>query len=239
MMRRTLCAIALLSLAAVPAVSASAQMPPSIRKPIDAAKRQANKTSEQINAEQRIGNDQGAKAAQMPAAAAQASQASQGAAQKSAPQKSATQAGAPSKQSAGLAPKVTTPQDSAKQRGSVSQSGTKGSVTFYRETFSYDPAGRRDPFLSLMATGELRPMISDLTLVGIIYDESGRNSVAVLVDASAGGSTYRKKVGDVLGRMKIIKIADNSITLNVDEFGFARQETLLIDRNPRTGPRRP
>jgi hypothetical protein len=216
MMRRTMCALVLLAAAAAPA---SAQMPPSIRKPIDAARRQANKTSDQINNEQKVGNDQGSKAAAMPAAAAQA----------------AAQKGAPSKQAATPA----TSADSTPKRGSVTQGGTKGTVTFYRETFSYDPEGRRDPFLSLMATGELRPMISDLTLVGIIYDESGRNSVAVLVDASAGGQTYRKKVGDILGRMKLTGISEKDITLNVDEFGFARQETLLIDRNPRTGARRP
>jgi hypothetical protein len=220
MMRRTMYAIAFLAAAAIPA---SAQMPPSIQKPIDAAKRQANKTSAQINNEQKVGNDQG-KAAQMPAAAAQ-----------SAPQTAAQKAAA-SKQRAS---KVAAPVDSAQKRGSVTQNGSKGSVTFYRETFSYPAEGRRDPFLSLMASGELRPLISDLTLVGVIYDETGRNSVAILVDASAGGQTYRKKLGDVLGRMKVTKISENSITLNVDEFGFARQETLLIDRNPRTGARRP
>jgi hypothetical protein len=224
MMRRTMCAIAFLAAAAIPA---PAQMPPSIRKPIDAAKRQANRTSDQINNEQKVGNDQGSKAAAMPAAAAQA--APQGAAQK----------GAPSKQTTPAVTKTTTTADSTEKRGSVTQSGAKGSVTFYRETFSYSGEGRRDPFLSLMATGELRPMVSDLTLVGIIYDESGRNSVAILVDASAGNQAYRKKVGDVLGRMKVMKISENSITLNIDEFGFARQETLLIDRNPRTGARRP
>jgi len=219
MMRRLLYALALIAAAAVPA---AAQMPPSIQKPIDAAKRQANKTSAQINNEQKVGNAQGAtvapgaKAASMPAAAAQA-----------APQK-----GAP-------ATKAVPPADSAQKRGSVSESGVKGSVTFYREAFTYETDGRRDPFLSLMATGELRPMVSDLTLVGIIYDESGKNSVAILVDASSGGQTYRKKVGDVLGRMKITKITEKDISLSVDEFGFARQETLLIDRTPRTGARRP
>jgi hypothetical protein len=224
MMRRTMCALALLAAAAIPA---SAQMPPSIRKPIDAAKRQANKTSDQINNEQKVGNDQSSRAASMPAAAAQA--ATQSGAQK----------GAPSRQSSTTVTKTTTTVDSAQKRGGVSQSGSRGSVTFYRESFSYDAAGRRDPFLSLMATGELRPMISDLTLVGIIYDESGRNSVAILVDASGGGRTYRKKAGDLLGRMRVTKISENSITLNIEEFGFARQETLLIDRNPRTGARRP
>jgi len=223
MMRRVMCTIAFVACA----VPASAQMPPSVKGPIDAAKRQANKTSAQINNEQKVGNDQGAKAASMPAPAAQA--ATQSGAQK----------GVPSKQSSTTVTKTTTTVDSAQKRGSVSQSGSRGSVTFYRESFSYDAAGRRDPFLSLMATGELRPMISDLTLVGIIYDESGRNSVAILVDASAGGQTYRKKTGDLLGRMKVTKISENSITLNIEEFGFARQETLLIDRHPRTGARRP
>jgi hypothetical protein len=229
MMRRahvsSLSASALALLLAV-AVPASAQMPPAIQKPIDAAKRAANKTSTQVNNEQKAGND--TKAAAMPGAAAQSGAAQRGtAAPKGAPQKGAATAAA--KQA------MPSAADSAKTRGSVSQNGVKGSVTFYREVFTYEGEGRRDPFLSLMTTGELRPMISDLTLVGIIYDETGRNSVAVLVDASQGGQTYRKKVGDVLGRMKVVKITEDDITLNVDEFGFARQETLLIDRNPRTG----
>lgn len=220
MMRRTVCAFALL----VAAIPASAQMPPSIQKPIDAAKRAANKTSAEINNEQKAGDE--SKAAQMPAAAS--------ATQKSA-QKATSQKGAPSKQGGQTAAQKTAASaDSAKERGRVSQSGAKGSVTFYRETFVYDGQGRRDPFLSLMTTGELRPMISDLTLVGIIYDETGHNSVAVLVDASMGGQTYRKKVGDVLGRMKLVRISEKEITLNIDEFGLVRQETLLIDRNPRT-----
>ena len=208
MMRRTISALFLLA-AAVPA---SAQMPPSIRKPIDAAKRAANRTSAQINNEQKVGNSENAQSAAPVAKAATSV----------APVATAATTAAP-------------PQ----RRGTVSQGGTKGSVTFYRETFFYDDNGRRDPFVSLMATGDLRPMISDLTLVGIIYDQSGRNSVAVLVDASAGGQTYRKKVGDVLGRLRLTKITEKDITLNVEEFGFARQETLLIDRKPRTGARRP
>jgi hypothetical protein len=229
-MRRTLCALALLAAASV---HASAQMPPSISNPINAAKKQATKTSNQINNEQKVGNDQGAKAASMPAP--------QPATQKAAPSAPnvAAKQGAASKQAAPATKTAAPAADTAQKRGSVTQNGAKTSVTFYREAFTYESDGRRDPFVSLMASGELRPMLSDLTLVGIIYDESGRNSVAIMVDASAGGQTYRRKVGDVLGRMKITKISEKDITLNVDEFGFSRQETLLIDRNPRTGARRP
>lgn len=223
MMRRTISILALLA-AAVPA---SAQMPPSISKPIDLAKRQANKTSAQINNEQKVG-DQGTKATTpKPAPSTKA------APQAKSPGKAQTKAAA--KSPAKGAAKA----GEGAQSGSVTQNGTKAAVTFYREAFSYSSEGRRDPFVSLMANGDLRPLISDLTLVGIIYDESGRNSVAIMVDASAGGQTYRKKVGDSLGRIKVTRITDKEVTVNVDEFGFSRQETLLIDSDPRTGARRP
>lgn len=217
MMRRTLSTLSTLStlMLLAAAVPASAQMPPSIKGPIDAARRQANKTSAQINEEQKVGNDQGAKAA--------------------APKPTQATAKAPAGKSAAAAKTAAKP--GAKASVSVSQNGTKAAVTFYREVFSYSSDGRRDPFVSLMATGELRPLLSDLTLVGIIYDESGRNSVAILVDASAGGQTYRKKVGESLGRIKVTKITDKDVTLDMDQFGFDRQETLLIDRDPRTARR--
>ena len=221
MMRHTISVLALLA-AAIPA---SAQMPPSISKPIDLAKRQASKTSAQINDEQKAATAQGTKAAAPQAAPVKPSTSSPKNVVK-APTKAATKATA-------------TAAATAQRAGSVTQNGTKTAVTFYRETFSYSSDGRRDPFVSLMATGELRPMISDLTLVGIIYDVTGRNSVAIMVDASAGGQTYRKKVGDTLGRIRVTAISDKEVTVNVDEFGFARQETLLIDRDPRTGARRP
>jgi hypothetical protein len=213
-MRKTISILALLA----SAIPAAAQMPPSIKGPIDAAKRQANKTSAQINDEQKTGSDQGTKAAAPKTAPATKTPPAAKTAAK-APAKAATKAAQPA--------------------GSVTQAGTKTAVTFYRETFSYGREGRRDPFVSLMANGELRPMLADLTLVGIIFDESGRNSVAILVDASPGGQTYRKKVGDMLGRIKVTRITDRDVTVNVDEFGYDRQETLLVDRDPRTGARRP
>jgi hypothetical protein len=220
-MRKTISILALLA----SAIPAAAQMPPSIKGPIDAAKRQANKTSAQINDEQKTGSDQGTKAA--------------------APKTASTTQGTPATKTApatktpAKAPAKAATKAAAQPAGSVTQAGTKTAVTFYRETFSYGREGRRDPFISLMANGELRPMLADLTLVGIIFDEAGRNSVAILVDASPGGQTYRKKVGDMLGRIKVTRITDRDVTVNVDEFGYDRQETLLVDRDPRTGARRP
>src|SRR4051794_1721868 len=52
----------------------------------------------------------------------------------------------------------------------LDQSG--GAVT--REVYSYAGIGRRDPFYSLILTDELRPLLADLKLVGILYEPSGR-----------------------------------------------------------------
>src|SRR5690348_13707256 len=38
-----------------------------------------------------------------------------------------------------------------------------------REVFNYESAGRRDPFYSLILTDDLRPLLSDLKLVGVLY----------------------------------------------------------------------
>ena len=47
-----------------------------------------------------------------------------------------------------------------------------------REVFAYTDGGRRDPFFSLILTEDLRPLLSDLKLVGVLYEASGRRSVA-------------------------------------------------------------
>ena len=89
-----------------------------------------------------------------------------------------------------------------------------------REVFNYDGAGRRDPFLSLLATGELRPAFNDLKLVAVAYDPTGRKSVAVMRDISSKDQ-YRVKVGQTLGRMRVAQIHPKSVTFTIDEFGYS------------------
>ena len=84
-----------------------------------------------------------------------------------------------------------------------------------------------------MASGEIRPLLTDLSLIGVIYDtESPRRSVAILADGSTG-QTYRVMVGATLGRMKVSKIGKLDVTFAVDEFGLSRQQTLSIDKTPK------
>ncbi len=96
-----------------------------------------------------------------------------------------------------------------------------------REVFSYEGGGR-DPFLSLLKSGDIRPLLSDLRLVGIYYD--GRypaRSVAVLRDVT-NSKVYRVKPGNIIGRLKATTIRPREIVFTVQEFGFERQESLQL-----------
>jgi hypothetical protein len=105
---------------------------------------------------------------------------------------------------------------------------TAGRVVLRREVFAYDQSGRRDPFVSLMTVGELRPMISDLVVSGILIDPTGRSSVAVLRDISSK-EQYRVRVGQQIGRMRVARISQKSVTFTIEEFGYSRQQELALD----------
>jgi hypothetical protein len=119
------------------------------------------------------------------------------------------------------APRPTTPAAAAPFRDTSSQ----GTVT--REVYVYPGLGRRDPFLSLMNSEEIRPLLADLKLVAVAFDPLGRNSVAVLRDLSSK-EQYRVKVGQELGRMRVAGIRENSVVFGIEEFGYSRQETLAM-----------
>jgi len=110
----------------------------------------------------------------------------------------------------------------------ASAADTAGKVVLRREVFAYEQGGRRDPFVSLMTVGELRPMISDLAITGILIDPTGRNSIAILRDLSSK-EQYRVKVGQQLGRMRVVRIAQKSVTFTIEEFGYSRQQELALD----------
>ena len=100
-------------------------------------------------------------------------------------------------------------------------------VLVNRETYAYPGNGRRDPFVSLMNTEELRPLLGDLKLVAIALDPTGRNSVAVLRDVGTK-EQYRVKVGQEIGRMRVAAIRAKEVVFGIEEFGYSRQETLAM-----------
>lgn len=100
-------------------------------------------------------------------------------------------------------------------------------VLINREVFSYDGDGRRDPFVSLLTTSDLKPLLTDLKLVGVAYDPRGQNSVAVLRDITSRDQ-YKVRVGQTIGRMRVAAIQPKAVIFTIEEFGYSRQELLPI-----------
>ncbi len=128
-------------------------------------------------------------------------------------------------------PQTPTPRNGKGAAATAATPGSKTEISLVRESFNYAPDGRRDPFMSLMKTGELRPAVSDLKLVTVIYDPAGR-SVAILRDLTTK-EQYRIKVGQTLGRMRVASIQPKSVTFTVIAIGTTFQEVLALNDTTR------
>jgi hypothetical protein len=95
-----------------------------------------------------------------------------------------------------------------------------------REMYAYEGEGRRDPFFSLILTEDLRPLLADLRLVGILYEPSGRRTVAIMRDLQTNAQ-YRVANGSTLGRMRVAQIRPHAVIFSIDEFGLSRQDSLV------------
>ena len=120
------------------------------------------------------------------------------------------------------------------QRDSAARADTTPpSSSLQREVFAYEGGGR-DPFLSLLKSGDVRPLINDLRLTTIVYDgRFAARSVAILRDIT-NRKIYRVKTGDIVGRLKVTQIRPREVVFTVQEFGFERQETLSLAKQEET-----
>jgi hypothetical protein len=116
----------------------------------------------------------------------------------------------------------TTPSSGAIDAAAASRVGAP--VT--RETYAFEGDGRRDPFYSLILTDDLRPLLADLRLVGILYEASGRRTVAIMRDIQTNAQ-YRVANGSTLGRMRVVQIRPRAVIFTIDEFGLSRQDSLV------------
>lgn len=110
----------------------------------------------------------------------------------------------------------------------IARSDTMGPPpSILREAYEYPREGRRDPFVSLLTTNELRPTLSDLRLTGILIDHSGRNSIATLRDMT-NNNQYRVSTGATLGRMRVTAIRQMAVIFTIEEFGTTRKDSLVL-----------
>jgi hypothetical protein len=133
---------------------------------------------------------------------------------------------------AGQTPPRTAPQGAETQVAADSLART---MDLSREVFAYRGTGR-DPFLSLIRSGATRPMPGDLRVRGINFDPRyPQRSVATLQDRT-DGRRYTVRVGDVIGRIRIVEIRATEIVAVVQEFGVDRQVVLPIRRRQEDTP---
>jgi hypothetical protein len=109
---------------------------------------------------------------------------------------------------------------------------TSPPTVLMREAYDYSASGRRDPFVSLLSTNELRPAMSDLRLTGILFDHVGGHSVATLRDIGTNAQ-YRVTVGSGLGRMRVSAIRTKTVLFTIEEFGSSRQDSLVLGDSTR------
>ena len=101
-------------------------------------------------------------------------------------------------------------------------------IDVLRETFAY-AGGTRDPFASLINSNKVGPELADLDLVGVYLDlRTPSNNIVVLREKSAAAKRHKMRVGDQLGRSRLVQIRARDAVFMIADFGSERQETLSL-----------
>jgi hypothetical protein len=101
-------------------------------------------------------------------------------------------------------------------------------IEVMRETFAY-AGGTRDPFASLLNLDDNGLEIGNLDLVGVYMDlRTPSNSVIVLREKTTASKRHKMRVGDQLGRSRLVQIHPREAVFMIADFGYERQETLSL-----------
>jgi hypothetical protein len=100
-------------------------------------------------------------------------------------------------------------------------------IEVMRETFAY-AGGTRDPFASLINGASTGPEIADLDLVGVYQDLRNPGNNIVVLREKATAKRHKMRVGDQLGRARLVQIRPRDAVFTIRDFGFERQETLSL-----------
>ena len=106
-------------------------------------------------------------------------------------------------------------------------------VIIMREVFTYEAAGRRDPFATLLESSELRPTLQELRLTGVLVHPT--RPIAVMRDGE--GTQYRVTTGMSVGRMRVIEIKPRVVIFAYSEYGYNRQDSLVLGDTAQVRPK--
>lgn len=98
-----------------------------------------------------------------------------------------------------------------------------------REAFAFRGAGR-DPFISLLRSGDVKPLPQDLRVRAINYDPRYPQRSVVTIQDTTENRRYTLRVGDQVGRVRVAQIRETEVVLTIEEFGVERQVVLPIRR---------
>jgi hypothetical protein len=117
--------------------------------------------------------------------------------------------------------------DAAADAAAVDSARKAREIEIMRETFAYT-GGTRDPFSSLIDVATSGPEIGDLELVGVYQDlRTPSNSVVVLRE-KVSTKRHKLRVGDQVGRARLVQIRPRDAVFTIQDFGYERQETLSL-----------
>jgi hypothetical protein len=100
-------------------------------------------------------------------------------------------------------------------------------IEVMRETFAYS-GGSRDPFASLLNSTTSGPEIGNLDLVGVYQNLRDSDNSIVVLREKATAKRYKLRVGDQLGRARLVQIRPRDAVFTIRDFGYERQETLSL-----------
>lgn len=129
------------------------------------------------------------------------------------------------------------------QRASATQfeanSGTEaGEPGLDRETFVYPAGDRRDPFARLLPGNAAGTRFEELRLIGVIHSPNAGESVALVSSRTAtpaastatGERTFRLREDVVLGDLKVLRVEQEYVIVEIRRFGIGEQRELRLSR---------
>jgi hypothetical protein len=112
-------------------------------------------------------------------------------------------------------------------------------LVFEREVFAYPTFERRNPFVRVLSGSEGGPRYEELQLIGIIFSSTPDLSVALFGPrgGTPGGGdgqrvrrTFRARLGDQLGNVRILEIQRALVVVEVEEFGLTERREMELQR---------
>lgn len=143
----------------------------------------------------------------------------------------------------GQAPPPTTPQpEGAAPSPSETRSGAEADEPdLDREAFVYPGGDRRDPFRPLAPDDPTGPRFEELRLIGLIHSPDPGESVALVGLTTAnppaptgiGEQIYRLRKDVVLGDVRVVRVEQEYLIVEVSRFGMEERLELHLDRQRR------